>query len=306
MAVVSFGSNRNSRAHTAGFYLTQAPFFLVLFTFSVFPVAFSFYLGFQRWDGFSQPSFIGFSNYERVLADPVFVRAAWNTAYLWFWSTLLTVGLALALAVLIDAYVVAARGYLRMVFLLPLLVAPAVAAVILQLFFGANGGLASVIANALFGAPLYFNWTASEVWIKPLVVMLIVWRWTGWHLVILLAGLQAIPRDIYEAARMDGVGRWKTFQHITLPLLAPALAFSLMTSAVGGLQLFDEPFVLTQGAGGTNNSATTLGMYLYRTAFAEFNFGTGAAISWYIFLAVVVISLAIRTLQQRADFRREQ
>ena len=281
------------------FYFAVAPFFVIFLIFSVFPVAFSFYLGFNEWDGFSDPRFVGFENYARALADPVFQKAIWNTLYLWFWSTLFTVGLALALAVLINEYVVFAKNYFRIVFLLPLLVAPAIAAIILRVFFTSNGGLVNLLVGAASGTPSYFNWLASEFWIKPLVTLLVIWRWTGWHMIIFLAGLQAIPRDVYEAARMDGVGRWAIFSRITIPLLLPSLAFSLITATLGGLQMFDEPYVLTQGQGGTDNSATTLGMYLYATAFTQFNFGLGSAVSWYIFAAVVALTVAHRMLTRR-------
>jgi len=281
------------------FYASIAPFLLIFLVFSVFPVAFSFYLGFNRWDGFSDPQFVGFANYAQALRDPIFQKAIWNTVYLWFWSTLITVGLALGLAVLINEYVVSGKTYFRMVFLLPLLVAPAIAAIILRVFFTSNGGLVNLLAGAVTGTPSYFDWLGSEAWIKPLVVLLVVWRWTGWHMIIFLAGLQAIPRDIYEAARMDGVGRWAIFSRITVPLLLPSLAFSIITATLGGLQMFDEPYVLTQGTGGTNNAATTLGMYLYATAFTQFNFGLGSAVSWYIFAAVVVFTVVYQVIVKR-------
>ncbi|GLQ11941.1 cytochrome c biogenesis protein [Devosia yakushimensis] len=281
------------------FYASIAPFFLVFLAFSIFPVAFSFYLGLSDWDGFSDPSFVGLANYTRALGDPVFQKAIWNTIYLWFWSTLFTVGLALALAVLINEYVLGGRTYFRLVFLLPLLVAPAIAAIILRVFFTSNGGLVNMLVGAVQGQPSYFNWIASETWIKPLVVLLVVWRWTGWHMVIFLAGLQSIPRDIYEAARMEGVSRWAIFSRITLPLLMPSIAFSIVMATLGGLQMFDEPYVLTQGQGGTNDSTTTLGMYLYATAFMQFDFGLGAAVSWYLFAAVVGFTLLSRVVNRR-------
>lgn len=281
------------------FYASIAPFFLVFLAFSIFPIAFSFYLGLSDWDGFSDPSFVGLANYTRALGDPVFQKAIWNTIYLWFWSTLFTVGLALALAVLINEYVLGGRTYFRLVFLLPLLVAPAIAAIILRVFFTSNGGLVNMLVGAVQGQPSYFNWIASETWIKPLVVLLVVWRWTGWHMVIFLAGLQSIPRDIYEAARMEGVSRWAIFSRITLPLLMPSIAFSIVMATLGGLQMFDEPYVLTQGQGGTNDSTTTLGMYLYATAFMQFDFGLGAAVSWYLFAAVVGFTLLSRVVNRR-------
>jgi cellobiose transport system permease protein len=273
------------------FYLAVAPFLLVFLVFSVFPVIFSLYLGFNRWDGFSDPQWVGFENYARALRDPVFQKAIGNTIFMWFWSTVLTVLLALVIAVLVNDYVAFGKSYFRMVFLLPLLVAPAIAAIVLRMFFSANGGIVNLLSGAMSGTPSYFDWLGSEAWIKPLVVLLVIWRWTGWYIIIFMAALQSIPRDIYEAARMDGVGRWAIFSRITLPLLLPAIAFATITATLGGLQMFDEPYVLTQGMGGTNNSATTLGMYLFATAFTRLNFGLGSAVSWYIFAAVVILTL---------------
>lgn len=284
---------------SGAFYASIAPFFVIFLAFSIFPVVFSFYLGMSEWDGFSDPEFVGLANYAKALADPVFQKAIWNTLYLWFWSTLFTVGLALVLAVLVNDYVLVGKNYFRLVFLLPLLVAPAIAAIILRVFFTSNGGVVNMLIGAAQGEATYFNWLASEYWIKPIVILLVIWRWTGWHMVIFLAGLQAIPRDIYEAARLEGVSRWAIFSRITLPLLVPSLAFSIVMATLGGLQMFDEPYVLTQGQGGTNDSTTTLGMYLYATAFQQFEFGLGAAVSWYIFAAVVGFTLLSRVVNRR-------
>ncbi|MCD7059561.1 carbohydrate ABC transporter permease [Pelagibacterium xiamenense] len=290
----------NIRRNSA-LYIAVAPFLLLFLLFNIFPVMFSAYLGFNQWDGFGDLRFVGLENYIRALNDPIFRKALSNTIFLWFWSTALTVGLALALAVIVDSYVVFGRNYFRMVFLLPLLVAPSIAAIILRMFFTSNGGLVNMLTGAVTGTPTYFDWLGSEFWIKPLVVLLVIWRWTGWHMIIFLAGLQSIPRDLYEAARMDGVGRWAIFSRITVPLLLPALAFSIITATLGGVQMFDEPYVLTQGTGGTNNSATTLGMYLYATAFSQFNFGLGAAVSWYIFAGVVTLTLIYRAILNRSQ-----
>ncbi|WIJ26429.1 carbohydrate ABC transporter permease [Devosia sp. RR2S18] len=281
------------------FYLAMAPFVVIFIIFSVFPVLFSFYLGFNQWDGFSEPRFVGFDNYLRALNDPIFQKALWNTLYLWFWSTVVTVTLALGLAVLVNEYVAFGKNWFRMVFLLPLLVAPAIAAIILRVFFTSSGGLVNLFVGSVTGTPSYFDWLGSQEWIKPLVALLVVWRWTGWYMIIFMAGLQSIPRDIYEAARMEGVGRWAIFSRITVPLLMPSIAFAVITATLGGLQMFDEPYVLTQGQGGTNNSTTTIGMYLYATAFTQFNFGLGSAVSWYIFAAVVVLTLSYRLINQK-------
>lgn len=299
MAVSRTGKTLMQMRRDSAFYLAMAPFVIIFMVFSVFPVIFSFYLGFHEWDGFSEPRFVGFENYVRALNDPIFQKAIWNTLYLWFWSTAVTVILALVLAVLVNEYVAFGKTWFRMVFLLPLLVAPAIAAIILRVFFTSSGGLVNLFVGSVTGTPSYFDWLGSQEWIKPLVALLVVWRWTGWYMIIFMAGLQSIPRDIYEAARMEGVGRWAIFSRITVPLLMPSIAFAVITATLGGLQMFDEPYVLTQGQGGTNNSTTTIGMYLYATAFTQFNFGLGSAVSWYIFAAVVVLTLGYRLINRR-------
>jgi len=291
MATGRAGKTLHRMRRDTAFYWSVAPFLLIFLVFSVFPVLFSLYLGFNRWDGFTDPQWVGLENYGRALRDPVFQKAIGNTIYLWFWSSVVTIGLALGISVLINDYVAFGKSYFRMVFLLPLLVAPAIAAIVLRVFFSANGGIVNLLSGAMTGTPSYFDWLGSEAFIKPLVVLLVVWRWTGWYIIIFMAALQSIPRDIYEAARMDGVGRWAIFSRITLPLLLPSVAFAAITATLGGLQMFDEPYVLTQGLGGTNNSATTLGMYLFATAFPRLNFGVGSAVSWYIFAAVVILTL---------------
>lgn len=302
MAFAAAHAKRRRVRRGAGiFYVVVAPFFVVFAAFSLFPILFSLYLGFNQWDGFSPLKFVGLANYVQAINDPVFQQAIWNTLFLWFWSTLLTVSLAMGLAVLVDRYALFGRSYFRMVFLVPLLVAPSIAAIILRVFFTSNGGLVNLLVGAVAGQPSYFDWLGSTEWIKPLVVLLVIWRWTGWHMIIFLAGLQAISEEIYEAARMEGVSRWAIFSRITVPLLLPSLAFSIITATLGGLQMFDEPWVLTIGTGGTNNAATTLGMYLYATAFTQFNFGLGSAVSWYIFAAVVVLTIGYRVILRRLD-----
>lgn len=281
------------------FYLTVAPFLVIFLLFSVFPVGFSLYLGFNKWDGFSDPQWVGLENYLQALRDPLFQKAIGNTIYLWFWSTLATIAFALTLAVLVNDHVAVGKGYFRIVFLVPLLVAPSIAAIILRMFFSANGGVVNELTGAITGQPSYFDWLGSEFWIKPLVVLLVLWRWAGWYMIIFMAALQSIPKDIYEAARMDGVGRWAIFSRITLPLLGPAIAFAAITATLGGLQMFDEPYVLTQGVGGTNNASTTLGMYLFNTAFTQLDFGLGSAVSWYIFAAVVILTVVYRASLKR-------
>ncbi len=273
------------------FYLAVAPFFVLFAVFGAFPILASLAISFVEWDGLSQPEFVGLGNYAILFQDPVFRKAIVNTAYIWVGSTVLTMGLAFFLAYLINEYVLVAKGFFRVVFLFPLLVAPAVTGIIASVMFSSHSGIVNAALSFLSGDRVLFEWLQSPSWIKPLVILLIAWRWTGWHLIIFLAGLQAIPRELYSAARVDGAGERQLFFRITLPLMMPFVLYSAISSTVGAFQLFDEPYVLTNGTLGTSNSAQVMGTYLYQAAFSEFRFGLASATSYVIFGFIIVFSV---------------
>lgn len=293
-------TRRRAAADQRTLLATLAPYFLLFLIFGLLPILYSLYLGFHRWDGLSPIRNVGLQNYARVWSDPSFVKALSNTLIIWLGSTLITVCLAFLLAFLINEYIVVGRTYFRMVFLLPLLVAPAVTAIIMRVIFSSDAGLINTVWGSLVGRPVYFDWFSSTVWIKPMIILMIVWRWTGWHLVIFLAGLQSVPADLYEVARVDGAKGRQILTHITIPLMIPTIAFSVITATIGGIQVFDEPFVLTNGQGGTDNAGLTLGMYLYDAAFKNFQFGLGSAVSYYVFILVAGFTLIYNALMKRS------
>ncbi|REF35443.1 carbohydrate ABC transporter permease [Thermasporomyces composti] len=297
------GQNRRSlRARlreNRAFYLTIAPFFVLFALFGAFPIVASFAVSFVRWDGLSEPEFVGLGNYLILAEDPVFRKAIWNTIYIWLGSTVATMALAFGLAYLINEYVLVAKGFFRVVYLFPLLVAPAVTGIIASVMFSSHAGIVNAVLSLLSDERVTFDWLRSTFWIKPLVILLIVWRWTGWHLIIFMAGLQAIPRDLYNAARVDGANERQVFRHVTLPLMVPFILYSAISSTVGAFQLFDEPYVLTNGTYGTANSAQVLGTYLYQSAFQEFKFGLASATSYVIFALILVFSLINARLLRR-------
>ena len=291
---------RREAADQRTLLLTLAPYFLLFLIFGLLPILYSLYLGFHRWDGLSPIQNVGFQNYARVWSDPSFVKAVGNTLIIWLGSTVLTVSIAFVLAFLVNEYVVVWRTYFRMVFLLPLLVAPAVTAIIMRVLFSSDAGLINSVWGSVVGHPVYFDWFSSTVWIKPMIILMIVWRWTGWHFVIFLAGLQSVPSDLYEAARVDGASGSQILPRITIPLMLPTIAFSVITATIGAIQVFDEPFVLTNGTGGTDNAGLTLGMYLYNAAFRNFQFGLGSAVSYYVFILVAGFTLVYNALIRRS------
>lgn len=273
------------------FYVCIAPFFILFAIFGAYPIGASLYYSFTRWDGLSEPIFVGFANYQNLFRDPTFLKTLTNTIYVWLGSTIVTLVIAFLLAFLVNYYILRFRTFFRIVFLLPLLIAPALTAIIVSVLFSSNSGIVNAVLSVFAGQRVNFDWFAGGEWLKPLIILMIAWRWTGWHFILFLAGLQSISGEIYEAARVDGASGRHILRHITLPLMVPVLLVSVVTATIGGLQVFDEPYVLTNGTGGTLQSGTTLGLYQYQTAFQEFNFGLASAVSYFIFLLVVVFSI---------------
>ena len=273
------------------FYLMVSPFFVLFALFGLIPIVAAFWIGFTDWDGLNPARFVGLDNYVAIVTDPTFGKAVFNTVYIWVGSTLLTVGAAFVLAYLINEYVVFGRSFLRMVFLLPLLAAPAVIAIIMSVLFSTNAGLVNAFLSAVTGDRVTYEWLASTGWIKPIIIVMIAWRFLGFHMLLFVAGLQSIPRELYDAARVDGAGGWQVFARVTFPLMLPIIFFSATSSTVGAFQLFDEPYVLTNGTGGTDQAAEVLGTMLYRTAFTDFRFGMASALSWVMFALIAIFTI---------------
>lgn len=273
------------------FYFFIGPFFLLFIAFSAFPILASFFLGFTSWRGLGQPEFNGLTNYVQLLTDSVFLKSIYNTLHIWLFSTLFTMSLAFFLAYLVNHFIWRAKGFYRVVFLFPLLVAPALTAIMISVIFSTNSGIVNSVISLFVEGTFRYEWLRSEFWVKPLIVLIIVWRWTGYHFILFMAGLQTIPNELYEAAKIDGAKQGQMIRHITMPLMYPFVLVSVITATVGGIQLFDEAFVLTQGNGGINNAGLSMGMYLYQTAFQYFDFGLAAAQSTLMFLIILAITL---------------
>ncbi|WP_163536308.1 sugar ABC transporter permease [Gracilibacillus sp. YIM 98692] len=273
------------------FYISIAPFLILFLMFSAFPIIASFFLGFTKWNGVGMPEFVGVNNYIKLFKDPVFIKSIYNTVHIWFFSTIFTMGLAFVLAYMVNHYVHRAKGFFRVVFLFPLLVAPALTAIMISVVFSTNSGLVNAVISLFIEGTFNYDWIRSQFWIKPLIVLIIMWRWTGYHFILYIAGLQTIPTELYDAAKIDGANGLQIIKNVTLPLMVPIILVSAITATVGGIQIFDEPYVLTQGTGGVNNSAVSMGMYLYQTAFQYFQFGLAAAQSYVLFAIILVVTL---------------
>ncbi len=264
-------------------YAFLAPFFTLFGVFMVYPLFDSIRLSAYSVRGMRSQTFVGLANFDRLIADPVFWTALWNTAYFALGSLLLQLPVALALALLLSNARLKGRNLFRLSFFAPVLISGVFIAVIFYLLYDRRYGL----VNMVLGSEI--QWLQDPDLVMPALVLAGVWRWAGFNMVYFLAGLQSIRRELYEAAAVDGAGTWQTFIHVTIPALKPVIAFVVITSMIGSFQLFDLPYVLTEG--GPGNASMTMVMYLYKHGFEFINLGYAATIGWALAVIIGVISI---------------
>lgn len=266
-----------------------SPFYLLFLVFGLFPILFSIYLSFHAWDGLGEMKYVGLRNFRNLLAnDPDFWKSVGNTFVIWFLSTLPQLFLALVLAFLLNAAFMKFKDFFRAVFFLPNITSIVAVAIIFGSFFGTQFGLINSLFQALGLERI--DWINDTFWVKVAISLMVIWRWTGYNAIIYLAGLQAVPGDLYEAATIDGASRTQQFFRITLPLLRPIILFTVILSTIGGMQLFTEPMILVGNTGGATKGGLTLVLYLYSQAFGNQLFGYASAIAWMLFLIIGVFS----------------
>ncbi|MCY3554322.1 MAG: sugar ABC transporter permease [Gemmatimonadetes bacterium] len=264
-------------------YFFLAPFFALFGVFMVYPLFDSIRLSTYSVRGMQNQTFVGLENIERLIADPLFWTALWNTAYFAAGSLLLQLPVALALALLLSNARLKGRNLFRLSFFSPVLISGVFIAVIFYLLYDRRYGL----VNQALGSEI--QWLQDPDLVMPALVLAGVWRWAGFNMVYFLAGLQSIRQELYEAAAVDGAGPWQSFVHVTIPALKPVIAFVVITSMIGSFQLFDLPYVLTEG--GPGNASMTMVMYLYKHGFEFINLGYAATIGWALAVIIGVISI---------------
>lgn len=266
-------------------YIFIAPAFVLMLIFTVYPVISSFILSFQEVRGVEK-TFVGFANYSRLIHDPVFYKSLMNTFQLLVIQVPVMIFLALLIAVGLHSSMIKAKAFFRIAYFMPAITALVAASIVFMILLDEHFGLVNYVLS-FFGVE-NIQWLTSPFWAKISVIVVMTWRWTGYNMVIFLAGLQNIPSDLYEAASIDGASKVKQFFWITIPQLKPVFIFTVVMSTIGTLQLFDEPFILT--AGGPNNATMTITLYLYETGFKYFEFGYASAIAYVLVLITAVIS----------------
>ena len=283
-------------------YVLLSPFVILFLVFGMFPLAFSLYLAFQTWEptsGLAAMQFVGLENFAFSLQDEWFWKSLKNTAWLALASGVPQHLVAIPLAVFIHTSFKRLRNGVVGAYFLPYITSTVAVAIMFSSLFSTDYGVVNTALGSLFGlAPI--DWLGTPENIKPAIAMIVFWRYVGFNVVLYLAALQTIPKDLYEAATMDGAGRLQQFFYITLPSLKPMIFFGVTLSVIGGLQLFEEPFILTGGRGGSDQSGMTTAIYLYRMAFDFNDFGAASAMSWLLFVVVVLLTwLTTRAFKPR-------
>ena len=275
-------------------YLFVAPFVIVFLIFNLYPVLRTLYLSFTDYQGFGDPVFVGLQNYERVLTDKFFWRDLWNTIKIWGVNIVLQLGLAFLLTIIFSdiKYKVRGLSIYRALFYLPnLIAATSVAFLFKTLLDWKYGTINQILTGAgIMGSPV--DWLGSTATAPYVISVIGAWMWFGNSFIMLMAGVQGISKDYFEAAAIDGAGRWKVFLKITLPLLKPILLYVGITSLIGGLQMFDLPFLMCGGTiGNPSGSTQTVVMYLYKFGFETNQVGFASAIAYTLFVIILVVSV---------------
>jgi ABC-type sugar transport system permease subunit len=270
-------------------YLFVSPFFILFAVFMAYPTAYALWLSLHEWTGFGPPEWVGWDNYGAVLADASFRHAAANTAWYAAASLFLICPLALLLALALNSRRVRGKDVLRTGYFIPVVLSPVVITLMFTLVFDREFGLLNAGLRGLLGIPP-INWLGTPEWARVVIVVILVWRWTGYIMIYFLAGLQNIPRELYEAAQLDGAGSWRLFWNITLPLLRPVTAFVAVVVLIGASQVFEEPYILTNG--GPGEATLSIANYVQREGFERLNYGYAATASFILFAIVFAVTQA--------------
>ncbi len=295
----TINKNRKLTAYNNWGYAFVAPFVIVFLIFSVYPVLRTLYLSFTDLKVMGDAHIIGFANYKRAVTDKFFWIALWNTVRIWSLNIVLQLGLAFLLMMVFSdvKYKMAGLAVFRVMFYLPNLIAATSVAFLFKTLLDWRYGTFNILIYSvakLFGmryAPI--DWLGSNATAGNTIAVIQSWMWFGNSFIMLMAGVQGVSRDYFEAAAIDGAGRWTIFGKITLPLIRPIMMYVAITSLIGGLQMFDLPFLMSETSSASYGSVQTVMMYLYKFGFTSGTVQTGyaSAIAYVLFLIILSVSV---------------
>lgn len=272
-----------------------APFLVIFLIFNIYPVLRTLYLSFTNYSGFNQPEWIGLSNYTRVFKDKLFWEAFGNTLKIWGVNIVLQLGIAFLLTIVFSDIKYRIRGLsvFRALFYLPNLIAATSVAFLFKTLLDWKFGSVNQLLTGMGIVDAPVDWLGTPTLLRLVVGVIGAWLWFGNSFIMLMAGVQGINGDYFEAAAIDGAGRWKTFSSITIPLLKPILLYVAITSLIGGLQLFDIPYLISLGNQKMTRSVNTAVMHLYNMAFKNRQIGYAGALAFILFFIIAICSVIV-------------
>jgi len=283
-------SARRRRLSKLSPYLWILPALAVYGVFKLYPLVSGLQMSLLRWDGIEEPRYIGLRNFDKILSDPMTGAVLMNNVHYAVGTVLGKIVLSLFLAILLHQ-ALKGRTFYRTSLFMPVVMSFVVVGVLWSWLFNPQFGLINSLLRGLGLGALVQDWLGDAAVALNSLILVDIWKWYGFHMVIFLAGLQSIPDELYEAARIDGASVWQQFLHVTLPMLRPVMIVNVTISVMGAFNVFDIPFIMT--AGGPANATNVMALHIYIRGFKFYRFGFSAALS-YVLLVIVTLVAAIQ------------
>ncbi|TFB12809.1 sugar ABC transporter permease [Candidatus Marinimicrobia bacterium MT.SAG.4] len=277
-------------------YLMSAPYIIYFLIFSAFPIFFSFFLIFHRWNIVGPMKWVGLANFNMMFSDPLFWTSIYNTMIFLLIHIPLQVVVALVLAEVLNQKI-KARTFFRAAFFMPVVVSGVVVTILWKQLYSTDTGLLNALLLAIgFGK---VEWLTSTAMAMPSIAIMATWKNVGLYMILFLAGLQSVPAYMYEAADIDGATTLQKFRYITIPAINPVIIMVLILSTIGGFSLFIEPYVMT--GGGPLNSTLSTVLYIYRQGFSFYKMGYAATLGFMLAAIIFTVVLIQRKLIEQDD-----
>lgn len=265
------------------------PFMIIYVIFRVYPIIYALMLGFHKWQGIGPWEYVGFDNYAKIFSDPVILTAFKNTLIMGVGGLLVSLPIALGFALLINNKKLIGQNFFRTIYFLPRVIAIAITAIIFTNIFHTEYGVVNYILQKIGITKEVIPWWQDAFWAKIGIIMLRSWMGIPFMMIYFLTGLQSIPQQVYEAAKIEGANRLHIFFYITLPLLKPITLFVLITGTIGAFQIFTAPYIITSG--GPSNATFSIVHYMYSRGLYNLKFGLSSAVSTVLFISLALVAL---------------
>jgi multiple sugar transport system permease protein len=288
--------HRQSRARIWLPYFLLSPYLIFVLVFVLFPVLFCFVLTFHKWNIIAPMRFIGMANYNRLLHDRLFWKAIGNTLKFLSLHIPLQLGVSLFLAQLLNQQI-RAKSFFRSSFFLPVIVSGVVVTILWQQLFGFDTGIFNRMLSGI-GLPKV-GWLVSPGMAIYSIAIMATWKNVGLYVILFLVGLQTVPTQYYEAAKLEGASRWQQFYHISLPMINPTIFMVVVLSTIGGFSLFIEPYIMT--GGGPLNQTLSAVLYIYKQAFQFYNMGYSATLGFFYAAMIMIVVFLQKKMIEKED-----